>query len=822
MALTVHGLAQICGSKAEGGDPNAAIFQLLTDSRAFNGLPGSCFFALKTLTNDGVKYIEQLANRGLSAAVVHPGFVNPSPKTLSIIEVPNTLLAMQQVATYKRNCFMGTVVGITGSNGKTTVKEWLYQLVTPHFKAIRSPGSFNSQTGVPLSVWNLSKQAAIGIIEAGISKPGEMELLEPIIRPQIGIFTNIGAAHQGNFESLDQKIKEKCLLFRAVEKLLLSSHHDHLLSVLSSALPEKSIITWGHKKSDALRILAIHTQNSQTQVKVRWKNHPYSWQMPFTDAAGIENAIHAALGALVLGVSPENIAEGLPLLEPLAMRLELRQGANGNLLINDTYNSDPESIDRAIAFLKQHQAGRNAVIILSDLHHMGESPEPVYKHIGQLVQAANPTFFIGVGPEITKYQKYFPRQSGFVPDPARLFTFLSSNPFKDCILLIKGARPFKLERLFEHLALKTHVTRLEVNLTALTDNLRYLRSLLKPTTKIMAMVKAFGYGGGSFELANALAYHHVDYLAVAYTDEGATLREAGIQLPIMVMNADPSEFFRMISLRLEPEIYSPEALKAFVDVWQFEMPHIPEAGIHLKIETGMNRLGLDVDRLQEVIHLLQQHPGVRVQSVFSHLAAAGDTRQEAFTRQQYEKFMIGVNKIEHGLGYRPICHLLNSSGIFNYPEYQLDMVRPGISLYGITNHHKHSAYLKAVSSLKTHISQLKQLKAGESAGYDRAFVAETDCVLATLPVGYADGYRRALGNGKGLAAINGKKAKVVGHVCMDMLMVDVTGLPCKEGDEAELFGSEIAVSDLADLCETIPYEILAGVSGRVKRVFFQE
>jgi alanine racemase len=820
--LTAALLADCCGGQLAGGDPGTEIYQLLTDSRSFNGLPGSCFFALRTATNDGARYVSQLFNRGLTVAVVHQDFEEVLPEGACFIRVTDTLRALQIVAASRREQFNGTVVGITGSNGKTSVKEWLYQLVQPHFGVVRSPGSFNSQTGVPLSVWNLRQEAAIGLFEAGLSKPGEMALLEPIIRPTIGIFTNIGTAHQGNFESLEQKIIEKSQLFKRTEKLLACSLHKPLLELLRRTLPQVTFLTWGREPSDLLRLVNIEKQAGKSQLRVLWQDCEFLWTVPFEDPAGLENAMHAAFAALILGCPPESIGSELACLEPLAMRLELKQGAHNNLLINDTYNSDPESIDRALAFLKQHQGGRNAVIILSDLHHMGDQPEPVYEQVGRQVQAAKPTYFIGVGPEMARFHKYFPRQSAFVSDTAQLFTFLSTHPFSNSILLIKGARPFKLERLFGQLALKTHVTRLEVNLTALIDNLRYIRTLLKPETKIMAMVKAFGYGGGSFELVNALTYHHADYLAVAYTDEGVTLREAGIECPIMVMNADSTEFSRMIAHRLEPEIYSPSSLKAFIDVWQFEMPHVAEPGIHLKLETGMNRLGLKAAQLEAVIQLLIHHPEIRVKSVFSHLAAAGSAAHEDFTKSQYETFMAGVSVLENALGYRPLRHLLNSAGLFYHPDYQLDMVRPGISLYGITSHPEHRRHLRPVSSLKTHVSQIKSLETGESAGYDRAFIAQTPRRLATLPVGYADGYRRALGNGKGTVVINGQPAKVVGNVCMDMLMVDVTDLPCKEGDEAELFGNHVPVSMLATLCETIPYEILAGISGRVKRVYFQE
>ena len=818
---TAATIANIVAGKASGANPETPVQQLLIDSRTFNGHPQACFFALTTATNDGHRYVADLANRGLKIAVVKEGFPNPAPAFLTLISVPDVLLALQKLAAWHRQQFDIPVVGITGSNGKTSVKEWLHQLLRGVFQVCRSPGSFNSQIGVPLAVWGLQASDNVGIFEAGISEPGEMHRLEKIIQPTLGIFTNIGAAHQGNFASLEEKIIEKAKLFQHTPQLILPAQHVDLVQILSQNLPNTSLLLWGADATLTFCIQSMARQQHHTDITLLYKAQRLKFRLPFTDEAGIENALNAICTALHLEAAPAMIQQNCMHLAPLAMRLELLVGRNNNLLVNDTYSADPESIRRALDFIKQHQADKNLVVVLTDLMDLGSQEATVYKNVGELIARAAPHQFFGVGATLSKYAHYFPQPARFFPDTAALMGHLSTNRLQNSIVLLKGARAFALEKQLELMALQSHATRLEVNLTALAENLRYFKKQLHPKTKVMAMVKAFGYGGGSYEIAALLAYHHIDYLAVAYPDEGVALREAGITTPIMVMNSDAGNFEKLLAYQLEPEIFSIKQLQHFLAVFG-AMGSPPPTKIHLKIETGMHRLGFDAAALQEAIQLLKPYPGIVVQSVFSHLAAAGQPDFEEFTQHQIATFKKLAHEASAALGYQPMRHILNSEGAQNYPDAQLEMVRLGIGLYGISSSATHAPHLRPVSALMTQISQIKNLQPGESTGYNRAFIAQKPTRIATLPIGYADGYRRTLGNGVGKVAINGQLADVVGNICMDMLMVDVTHLNCAEGDSVEIFGPHIPITTLADWAETIPYEMLTSISHRVKRVYFQE
>lgn len=818
---TATQLAHIVGGTCAGPKPNAPIQQLFLDSRTYNGHPAACFFALATATNNGHLFVADLATKGLQLAVVNTQFVNPAPHQLTLIHVPNVHDALQQFATYHRQQFVIPVVGITGSNGKTTVKEWLFQLLQPHFQVCRSPGSFNSQIGVPLSVWQLQPTDDLAIFEAGVSEPQEMPQLERVIRPTLGIFTNIGAAHQGNFESLNAKILEKSTLFTHVNKLLVCGQHTQLLAALQKALPNTQLITWGQDPGCFFVMQNIKKIGAITQLTLKYLGNAWPIALPFTDDAGVENALHAICAALLLGAPPETVCKNAKKLEHLSMRLELRSGRNNNLLINDAYSADPESISRALDFLKQHRAGKNVVVVLSDLMHLGKQAAAVYPQVADLMQRAQVDLFIGIGPAIAQYAHLFPANARYFLNSAALTGFLATAGLANSIILLKGARSFQLEKILETLAQKSHVTQLEVNLTALADNLRYFRTQLLPETKVMAMVKAFGYGGGSYEIAALLAYHRIDYLAVAYTDEGVALREAGITTPIMVMNTDAANFEKLVAYQLEPEIFSLAHLQSFLAVYG-AMAGAAPTDIHLKIETGMNRLGFDAPALLTALQLLKKNPAVRVRSLFSHLAAAGQTAFSEFTQKQINTFTAIAQDATNQLGYKPLWHLLNSEGAQQHPLAQFDMVRLGIGLYGISNNVLHARHLRSVSALVTHISQLKWLEPSESVGYNRAFVATKPTRIATLPIGYADGYRRSLGNGVGKVWVNGFFAPVVGQVCMDMVMVDVTEIPCEEGDAVEVFGQHVSITQLAGWAGTISYEMLTGISQRVKRVYFQE
>lgn len=820
-AYSAAAIAEILTGTCSGPQPNAPIQHIFIDSRTFNGHPQACFFALTTATNDGHKYVAELAADGLKTAVVKHGFVNPAPETLTLISVPDVLAGLHKLTTWHRKQFEIPVVGITGSNGKTTVKEWLHQLLRNQYHVCRSPGSFNSQIGVPLSVWGLKPHDQIALFEAGISQPNEMQHLAAIIQPTLGIFTNIGAAHQGNFESRRDKILEKAQLFAQTPFVIAAAHHTELLATLRPALPHTTLLLWGFDATLPFFIQNLEKKGHQTHFQISFDAQTYTFSLPFTDEAGIENALHAICAALQLGANSELLIKTAQSLAPLAMRLELRVGRNNNLLINDTYTADPESISRALDFLKQHQADKQVVVVLSDLMHLGAQEAAVYKQVGDQIKRAQPTRFFGVGPTIAQYAAHFPEAAQYFPDTPALMGHLISAGIQNSIILFKGARAFELEKTLELMAAQSHLTRLEVNLTALAENLRYFKKQLQPTTRVMAMVKAFGYGGGSYEIAALLAYHHIDYLAVAYPDEGVTLREAGITTPIMVMNADAGNFEKLLAHQLEPEIFSIRQLQHFLAVYA-AMGSRNSIKIHLKIETGMHRLGFDAATLSDAIQLLKPYPGIEVQSVFSHLAAAGQPEFEDFTQHQIATFKTLAQEASTALGYQPLRHILNSEGAQNYPDAQLDMVRLGIGLYGISSHPEHAPHLRPVSTLVTHISQIKQLKPGDSTGYNRAFVAEKPTRIATLPIGYADGYRRSLGNGVGKVYINGQLAPVAGNVCMDMVMVDVTEIPCEEGFEVEIFGANLPITKLAQWAGTIPYEMLTGVSHRVKRVYYQE
>ncbi|MCH8554607.1 MAG: bifunctional UDP-N-acetylmuramoyl-tripeptide:D-alanyl-D-alanine ligase/alanine racemase, partial [Schleiferiaceae bacterium] len=736
MSLTPEAIAAWCNGQLDGGISDFPISDLLTDSRTYKGFSGTCFFALRTATNDGHFYIKDLVSKGLTMAVVHRDFENPFPEKLCAIKVDNPLQALQKIAQHQRETFEGNVVGITGSNGKTTVKEWAFQLLQTHFRIARNPGSFNSQTGVPLAVWGLAPHFDLGIFEAGISKPNEMVNLARIIQPQLGIFTNIGSAHQGNFIDIQQKIAEKATLFHDVSKLLYCKDHPLLAETLPQLVPNATQLTWGKTPDNQLVIGTIEQEHQITHVHSHFQGTPLALTIPFSDAAGIENALHTAFLGLVLGLSPDAVAEGIAKLEPIAMRLEIQPGYRDNIIINDSYNSDPESIRLALQFLEQHRNERKALLILSDLGHMGQAAEEEYRRIAALLQAHQPLQLIGVGTDLRKYAAFFPEDSAYFTDTAAAKDYLFQSTFRDHIILIKGARAYQFDLLSEALSLKAHRTQLEVNLTAIAENLRHFKSLLQPQTAIMAMVKAFGYGGGGDEIAATLAYHQVDYLGVAYPDEGVALRQSGIRTPIMVLNSDEENFAVCLQYNLEPEIYSLRSLHAFLHVWSRETTQASVTNIHLKLETGMHRLGIAATDLDAVLEVLIQKPLVRVKSVFSHLAAAGDVNLMAFTQQQIDTFKGLCKIVAAKLGYMPMRHILNSGGILQFPEAQFEMVRLGIGLYGISSHPGHRIHLKPVSRLVSRITQIKTLQPGESSGYGRAFIAKNKTTIATIPIGY--------------------------------------------------------------------------------------
>jgi len=803
------------------------ISDILIDSRRVFKVENTLFFALTSKRNDGHKYIAELYQRGLRNFVISdPDFDIKQFPEAHFIFVNKTLDALQALAAAWRRKFDIPVIGITGSNGKTIIKEWLYQLISPDQRVIRSPKSYNSQIGVPLSVWQLEKDYQLAIFEAGISEPEEMSRLQQIIRPTIGIFTNIGEAHSENFINRLQKAGEKLNLFSRVETLIYCSDHAEVQEIIikSEILDSIGSFTWSRKQPADLYIKEIKKEGKKcTKIAGIFGGNQIEISIPFLDEASVENAIHCWATMLLLGYSNEVISRRMPLLTPIAMRLELIEGINNCTIINDSYNSDINSLAIALDFLHQQTQQKEKTVILSDILQSGKSDVYLYGKIAELLKQKEVKRLIGIGPAISRQAEQFKLEKHFFPTTEAFLKTFSFTRFQNEAILLKGARVFEFEQISQALQQKAHETVLEINLNALIHNLNYYRAKINPGTKIMAMVKASSYGNGSFEIANALQFHQVDYLAVAYADEGVELRKAGITLPIMVMNPDEASFDSIITQNLEPEIYNFRVLRLLEEAIKRNIiPKNKPVKIHLKIDTGMHRLGFETPEADVLIENIMQNSRLYVQSIFTHLAASEDPEQKEFTESQISLFETVSSKMVEKLGYPVLRHVLNTAGVSAFPHAQFEMVRLGIGMYGISPLPQEQPDLENVSTLRSSVSQIKNIKKGETIGYNRAGKAETDITVATIPIGYADGLSRVLSNGKGHLLIAGKMVTIVGNVCMDMCMADVSGLNVKEGDEVIVFGNDRSINDLAREMETIPYEILTGISKRVKRMYFQE
>jgi alanine racemase len=816
-------LAGLLGGELHGNPGNGHIAELLTDSRKLSTPLETAFFALVTTRNDGHRYIGDLYERGVRHFVVSY-IPEGNFSDAAFLTVSDTLRALQRLAAHHRSLSTCPVTAITGSNGKTIVKEWLWQLLSPEHVIVRSPKSYNSQTGVPLSVWQMNPLHTLAIFEAGISEPGEMEHLEPIIKPGTGIFTNIGQAHDRFFRSRSEKINEKLKLFIHCEKLIFCSDHEEIRQAIANNPNIKATLyDWGFNPSARLRITETRVKRSSTLIKAIMGGVEREIAIPFTDEASFENAMHCWVFMLMMGYGPDVTAGRMLRLQPVAMRLEMKEGINGCAVINDTYSSDPESLAIALDFLAQQDKHEKRTLILSDMLQISGDEEERYREIAGLLSNKNIQRFIGIGPALSKYCSFFSMSSEFYPGTAEFLARFSTTAFRDETILLKGARVFEFERINERLQQRSHETVLEVNLNALVHNLNYYRSKLQPGVKLMAMVKAFSYGSGSYEIANTLEWHRADYLAVAYADEGVALRRAGISLPILVMNPEDNGMDAILRFNLEPEIYNFRTLEMLAGALRnngngYKLP----AGIHLKFDTGMHRLGFEPADIPELAQRLLTMPTITVQSAFSHLVASEDPGMDAFTRKQIDCFSRMAAELQQLLGYGFIRHILNSAGIVRFPEARFEMVRLGISLYGVSSDPLEQKQLETVSSLKTSVSQIKTIKKGDTVGYNRRWTAVRDSVIATIPVGYADGLSRRLSNGRGKMMLNGEIVPVAGNICMDMTMLDITGVPASEGDEVIVFGPGMPISNLASAMDTIPYEVLTGISGRVKRVYFQE
>ncbi|MBK9357959.1 MAG: bifunctional UDP-N-acetylmuramoyl-tripeptide:D-alanyl-D-alanine ligase/alanine racemase [Bacteroidales bacterium] len=819
----LEAVAAMAGGSLIGNPGNTMIVELLTDSRKLSSPDQTLFFAIVTSRDNGHKYIGELYKKGIRAFCISELPDRTLPDTV-YIQVNNTLEALQKLAAAHRSAFIYPVIGITGSNGKTIVKEWLHQLLSPEKTIVRSPKSFNSQIGVPLSVWQMKGLHNLGLFEAGISQSGEMDNLEKIIRPTIGVFTNIGHAHDQYFSSKEEKTLEKLKLFRHSELLIYCSDHQQIYECIEESGYSKSkLFSWGYRNNADLRITLKTVEKNGTIIHGIFHNKELSIEIPFTDEASVENAIHCWAVMLSFGYGPVVTASRMHRLTRVAMRLEMKEGINGCSVINDAYSSDPDSLAIALDFLMQQNQHNKRSVILSDMLQSSADEAALYHNIAALLSDKGVNRLIGIGPVISRNSRFFNMECSFYESTRAFITSFRSASFRNESILVKGARIFEFEKINDLLQQKSHETVLEVNLNALVHNLNYYRSLLKPGTKLMAMVKAFSYGSGSFEIANTLQFHRADYLAVAYADEGVELRKAGISLPVMVMNPEESGMEAMLQYNLEPEIYSFRTLQMLEKaVKSYKSDNDRLIPIHLKVDTGMHRLGFEPADIESLCVRIKATPGLTVQSVFSHLVGSDDPSLDEFTRHQIGMFVKMAEKLEKILGYKVLWHILNSAGISRFPEARFGMVRLGISLYGIAANEKEQKMLETVTSLKTNISQIKTIEAGETVGYNRAWQAPLTTTIATIPIGYADGLNRRLGNGKGKMLVNGHLVPVAGNICMDMTMLDITGIEATEGDEVTVFGEKLPISELAVAMDTIPYEILTGISRRVKRVYFQE
>jgi Alr-MurF fusion protein len=820
-------VASISGATLLENDASASyISELLTDSRKLANPSSSIFFAIRGDRNNGHNFIQDLYDAGVRNFVVEKDYSNPESIKANFIFAEKPLKVMQQLAAYHRQQFSIPVIGVTGSNGKTIVKEWLYQLLREDYHVVRSPKSYNSQVGVPLSVWQMSTEDSLGIFEAGISMPGEMICLHDIIQPTIGIFLNIGQAHDENFKSESDKISEKLQLFGGVEKLIYCKDYPGIHSQVTEHYSTSKIqfFSWSRKSKADLQIGRISRKEHEAEIQGIYNNDFISIRIPFTDDASIENAIHCWALMLLLKIEMDVIQERMELLSPVAMRLEMKEGLNNCSIINDSYNSDLGSLTIALDFLNQQKQHARRTVILSDILQSGRDESALYRQVNDLLKQKQVDRLIGIGPAISRQSAAFTIDAKFFTGTDEFLNELNYGSFVNESVLIKGARSFGFERISKALQQKAHETVLEINLNAVVHNLNLFRSRLRNENKLMVMVKAFSYGSGSFEIANTLQFHRADYLAVAYADEGVELRKAGITLPIMVMNPEEQSFDAMISYRLEPEIYSFRILNQFTEALRRRNDLVAGTRIpvHIEFDTGMKRLGFEEQELNELVIRLKNNKHLKVVSVFSHMVASDESVHDTFTKEQIERFKKMSEMLQSHFSHPIMRHLLNSSGILRFPEAQFEMVRLGIGLHGIASSPQEQRQLQMVATLKTTISQIRQVKAGETIGYSRKGVAEKDMTLATVGIGYADGFNRRLGNGVGKVLVMGHFAPVVGSVCMDMTMIDITGITAREGTEVIVFGADHSILDIAKQIETIPYEVLTSVSERVKRVYFHE
>lgn len=800
---------------------------LLFDSRKLNIIDGTVFFAIKTLSDNGQKYIAELYFSGVRVFVTEnlpQEYEKYEDATFVLVE--STIAAMQEFALLKREFLKTPIIAITGSNGKTIVKEWIVQLIGNDLKVCHSPRSYNSQIGVALSLWNLTKDDNLGVIEAGISNKGEMQTLERMIKPQIGVFTNIGDAHQIYFKSIEEKIEEKLILFIDSKTIIYCMDNIQVHNIIQNKLngSNKEILTWGKNENAVLRILKVEKQKSNSIIHYIYRGEESFFTIPFTDKASIENAINAFATCLTLNIDLETLKNRTTSLQSLEMRLEIKEGINQNLIINDSYSSDLMSLSLALDFLNQQKDFSQKTAILSDITQSFNLKEELYKEINRLLIDRKINTLVGIGEDFIKYKSLLTINNRVFSTTQDFLKEFSLKDFNNQIILIKGARSFEFERISRLFEKKTHQTVLEINLSSLAHNVNYFKKKLKENVKLMAMVKAHSYGSGSYEIAKSLSKQHTDYLAVAFADEGVELRHNDIKLPIMVMSAQSKDLNKLLHYNLEPEIYSLSILKEFIDQkHQYEIiGNTQQLNIHIKLDTGMHRLGMEEKDIDPLIKLLKANPSIRIKSIFSHLAGADNHLFDDFTKRQINTFEALSQQIIKAFSYKILRHIANSAAINRFPEAQFDMVRLGIGMYGIGDSAAQEQELEYVHSLKTHLILKREIKENETVGYSRAFVAKKKMTIGVIPIGYADGLSRQRGNGKGRVWINGKLVPIIGNVCMDMCMLDLSEIDCEENDLVIIFSKEYPIWNIANELNTIPYEILSTISQRVKRVFYQE
>ena len=824
MLYSIEKITTLIGARRYG-TADGGIRWILTDSRSVCFPEETLFFAIRSERNDGHKYIADLYRRGVRNFVVEalPEDWSAAYADANFLKVPHSVEALQRLAERHRDEFDIPVVGITGSNGKTVVKEWLYQLLSPQMVVTRSPRSYNSQIGVPLSVWLLDERSQVGVFEAGISQKGEMQTLRGIIQPTLGVLTNLGPAHQENFASMEEKCLEKLKLFHDAKAIVYPYDDETVRRCVAESGYKGERIAWSMTdESVPMYVRQVTKDGVSTTVGYVFDGREGGYTLPFIDEASVANSVTCAAVALRLGLSAGQLAERMAALEPVAMRLEVKSGQRGCTLINDSYNSDVNSLDIALDFMSRRpdHAGRKRTLILSDIYQSGKAGEALYKEVSDLARTRGVQKLIGIGPEISA-------NAAVIDIPEKHFfadchEFIASREFAslhDEVILLKGARRFSFDRLTELLEQKVHETILEVNLGAVVKNLNHFRSYMKPTTKIVCMVKADAYGAGAVEVAKTLQDHRVDYLAVAVADEGVTLRRNGITSNIMIMNPEMTAFKTMFDYDLEPEVYSFRLLDALVKAAQKE--GITGYPVHIKLDTGMHRLGFNpLTDMDELIARLKRQNAVIPRSVFSHFVGSDSDDFDNFSARQFELFKAGSEKLQSAFSHKIIRHMDNSAGIEHFPERQLDMCRLGLGLYGIDS--RDNSVINNVCTLKTTILQIHHVPKDETVGYSRKGILTRDSMIGAIPIGYADGLNRLLGCGRCYCLVNGKKAPYVGNICMDVAMIDVTDIDCKEGDSVEIFGDDLPVTVLSGVMGTIPYEVLTSISSRVKRVYFQD